>query len=115
MNPATIDRANEEACRRLYDAEPILTDVLPAGDAIHGYKANTILTSGPQLAWDDYQGGQRAAIIGSALFEGLAKDEHEADALIRAGKIEVLPCHRFNCVGSLAGGGVGGGGGVALS
>jgi hypothetical protein len=103
MNPDTVDRANEEACRRLYDAEPILTDVLPAGDAIPGYKANTILTSGPQLAWDDYQGGQRAAIIGSALFEGLAKDEHEADALIRAGKIEVLPCHRFNCVGSLAG------------
>ena len=98
-----VDRANQEAYRRLCDADPILVDVIPARDAIPQFSDDTILTSGPQLTWDDYQGGQRAAIIGSALFEGLAKDEREADALIRAGKIKVLPCHQFACVGSLAG------------
>jgi hypothetical protein len=103
MTIGTVDRANNEAYRRLCDADPLLVDVIPAAEAIAGFKTNTILTSGPQLAWDDYQGGQRAAIIGSALFEGLAKDERDADAQIRAGKIEVLPCHRFACVGSLAG------------
>jgi hypothetical protein len=103
MTADRTDRANEKACRRLEEAEPVLVDVLPARDAIPGFTSHTVLTSGPQLSWEDYQGGQRAAIIGSALFEGLARDEREADALIRAGRIEVLPCHRFACVGSLAG------------
>jgi hypothetical protein len=77
--------------------------VVPAREAVPGFKANTILTSGPQLAWKDYIGGQRAAIVGAALFEGLAKDDAEADNLIQTGKIELLPCHKLACVGSLAG------------
>lgn len=103
MNHGAIDRANQEAFRRLCAAEPILVDVLPAREAVPGLKPTSILTSGPALAWDDYEGGQRAAIVGGALFEGLAKDEDEADALIRTGTIEVAPCQRYRCIGSLAG------------
>ena len=62
-----------------------------------------ILTSGPPMAWADYSGGQRDAIIGGALFEGLAKDRDEAIAKLDAGEIEVGACHDFGCVGSLAG------------
>jgi hypothetical protein len=103
MNNNAIDRANEEAFGRLCAAEPVLVDVLPAREAVPGFKPALILTSGPSLAWDDYEGGQRNAIIGGALFEDLAKDARQVDARIRAGKIEVAPCHKFGCVGSLAG------------
>lgn len=103
MDRDVIEGANQEAFRRLCAAEPVLVDVLPAREAVPGFGPALVLTSGPALAWDDYQGGQRAAIIGGALFEGLAKDEGEADALIRAGTIEVAPCQRYGCVGSLAG------------
>jgi hypothetical protein len=98
-----IETANMDAYRKLCAADPILVDVLPAREALPNYRANTILTSGPTLDWDEYDGGQRAAIIGGALFEGLARDEMEAETLIRAGKIEVAPCHRYASVGSLAG------------
>jgi hypothetical protein len=47
--------------------------------------------------------GQRAAVIGGALFEGLAGDEKEADAKLRDGSITLGACHDYGCVGSLAG------------
>jgi hypothetical protein len=99
----TIDQANAEACGELWTADPVLVDILSAGDAVPGYTPTTILTSGPRQRWDEYEGGQRAAIIGGALFEGLAKDEDEAAALIARGDIQVAPCHEYDCVGSLAG------------
>ncbi len=100
---STIDEANDEACQKLWASDPVLTDIQSAGDAVPGFARNIILTSGPRRPWDDYEGGQRAAIIGGALFEGLANDEDEAAALISRGEIQVAPCHEFQCVGSLAG------------
>lgn len=99
----SVTEANAEAYRRLCAADPILIDVLTAGEAMPGFTPKTILTSGPRLRWEEFQGGQRAAILGGALFEGLARDEAEAEARIVSGEIEVAPCHQFNCVGSLAG------------
>ena len=99
----TIDEANADACQKLWTADPVLADIQPAGDVVTGFSRNLILTSGPRRPWSDYQGGQRAAIIGGALFEGLANDEDEAAALISNGDIQVAPCHEFHCVGSLAG------------
>ena len=59
-------------------AEPVLIDILPAVEALPGLSATTILTSGPPMAWECYEGGQRNAIIGGALFEGLAATAQEA-------------------------------------
>ena len=73
------------------------------GDFVPGFTPQTILTSGPPMTWPDYTGGQREAIIGGALFEGLAKDRNEAIAKLDAGEITVGGCHDFGCVGSLAG------------
>jgi hypothetical protein len=95
--------ANAAAFAAICNAEPLLVDVLPAIDVVPGMTADTILTSGAPLDWDDYTGGQRAAIIGGALFEGLAVDEEEADRLIRRGEIRVAVCHEHHCAGSLAG------------
>jgi hypothetical protein len=96
-------RANAEAVARLCAAEPIVVDVAPAIEAIPGYRKNLVLTSGAPLPWHEYAGGQREAIIGGALFEGLAATRDEAIAALDAGTIEVGGCHDYAAVGSLAG------------
>jgi len=97
------ERANAEALERLWAAEPVLVDVQPAGEVVPDMTAETVLTSGAPLAWDDYFGGQRSGIIGGALYEGLAADAEEAEAKIRGGEIRLATCHEHGCVGSLAG------------
>ena len=100
---AATTEANRLAFERLTQSDPVLVDVRPVGEFVAGFARNIILTSGPPMAWADYSGGQRDAIIGGALFEGLAKDRDEAIAKLDAGEIEVGACHDFGCVGSLAG------------
>lgn len=95
--------ANTQAFDRLVKADPVVVDVRPAIEVVLGLELNTILTSGPPLAWPGYTGGQREAIIGGALFEGLADSRDEAIAKLDAGGIKVAGCHDFGCVGSLAG------------
>ena len=95
--------ANRLAFERLTGSDPVLVDVRRVGDFVPGFTPQTILTSGPPMNWPDYTGGQREAIIGGALFEGLAKDRNEAIAKLDAGEIVVGGCHDFGCVGSLAG------------
>ena len=57
------DRANQEAFDRLCKSEPILVDVRQAIEVVPGMTKETLLTSGPPMAWGDYMGGQRAALI----------------------------------------------------
>ena len=95
--------ANQEAFARLTGAEPTLVDVLPAGEVVPGYTPTTILTSGPPLPWEEYEGGQRNAIAYGAMFEGLAGSVEEADRKIAAGEITIGACHHYGCVGSVAG------------
>jgi hypothetical protein len=97
------DAANREAWRRLTEAEPIARDVRPAGEVLPGMRRDLVLTSGAPLAWGDYVGGQREAIIGAALYERLAGDRDEAIRRLDAGDIRVGGCHDHGCVGSLAG------------
>jgi hypothetical protein len=98
-----IDSANDHALELLCSADPVLVDVVPAIDAVAGMTRNTILTSGAPMPWDGYSGGQRDAVIGGVMYEGLADSPEDADAAIRAGDVQVLPCQDFGCIGSLAG------------
>ena len=97
------ERANAEAHRRLCAADPMLVDILPALEALPRLHPTTILTSGPRMPWECYEGGQRNAVIGGALFEGLARSAQEAEEKLAGGEIQVAPCSEFDCVGSLAG------------
>ena len=97
------ERANETAVARMIDAEPVLVDMRPAAEVLPGMTPETVLTSGAPMPWSEYTGGQRAAVIGGALFEGLAADEEEADAKLSDGSIKLGACHDHGCVGSLAG------------
>lgn len=100
---ADTAEANRLAFERLTKSDPVLVDVRRVGDFVPGFTPQTILTSGPPMSWSDYTGGQREAIIGGALFEGLAEDRKQAIARLDAGEIVVGGCHDFGCVGSLAG------------
>jgi hypothetical protein len=97
------DQANARAVARLMDADPVLVGLRPAIEVVPDMTPTTILTSGAPMPWEQYTGGQRNAVIGGALFEGLARDAEEADAKLRDGRITLGACHDFGCVGSLAG------------
>ncbi len=96
-------KANREAFDRLTCLEPVLTDLKPAIEVLPGMTAETVLTSGPPLPWEDFEGGQREALIGGALFERLAETREQAIAGFDSGRIRVGGCHDYGCVGSLAG------------
>ena len=95
--------ANRIALQRLTEADPVLVDVAPALSVVPGMTPATILTSGAPMAWSDYYGGQRNAIIGGAIYEGLASSAEEADAKLADGRIELRATHDHGCVGSVAG------------
>jgi hypothetical protein len=97
------DAANEIAFRRMCEAEPVLVDVRPAIDVVPGMTSDLILTSGPQIPFEQYTGGQRKAVVYGALYEGLADDYETAEALFAKGELRVGACHDYGCVGSVAG------------
>jgi hypothetical protein len=103
LDVPTRNQANADAFERLTTAEPVLVDVRPAIDVVPGMTPETILTSGAPMPWERYTGGQRNAVIGGALFEGLARTPEDADAKLRDGSILLDGCHDHGCVGSLAG------------
>jgi hypothetical protein len=95
--------ANARAVAGLTGARPVLETVAPAGEVVPGMTARTVLVSGPPMPWHRYRGGQRRAVIGAVLYEGLARDVAEADVLIADGTITVRPSHDHATVGSLTG------------
>jgi hypothetical protein len=100
---ATIDQANQTAVERMMDARPLLKGVAPAKDVIPGMKPNLLLHAGPPIEWERMSGPLRGAVIGALIFEGLAKNEKEATALVTKGEIEFAPCHHHSTVGPMAG------------
>jgi hypothetical protein len=99
----TREEANVRAVQRMTAADPVLVDVLPARDVVPGMAPNLVLTSGPPHRFDQYDDGQRDAVIYGAMYEGLAANEDDAVKRIAAGEIRVAPCQAFGCIGSLAG------------
>jgi Protein of unknown function (DUF1116) len=97
------EHANQVALERLVTSDPVLVDVRRAGDVVPGMEANLVLTSGVPMSWEEYGPGQRNAVIGGALYEGLARDRPQAERMIEAGDIVVDGCHAHGCIGSLAG------------
>lgn len=102
-NHSSLAEANHEAVRRLVATKPVLVDVRNAGEAVPGFEANTILTSGPPMDWKDIVGGQREAVIGAAQYEGLGTNRQEVIKRLDTGDIVVRPCSELACVGSVAG------------
>jgi hypothetical protein len=92
--------ADAEAVSRLLTARPHLVDVRPAG-AVLGLDRGSFLHAGPPLAWDRASGPMRGALIGAALFEGLAATPDEAERMLRTAPLD--SCHHHGAVGPMAG------------
>lgn len=106
ISPAADNRrrlANEEALGMILNAYPVLVDIAAAIEVVPEMTPTTILTSGAPLDWAEYTGGQRRAILYSAVYEGLARTIEEAATLLDRGDIRVRSTQEFNCVGSVAG------------
>jgi len=98
-----IEKANEEAVKRLVSGLPVLVDVAPAGEVIPGLKDRMILHSGPPVDWQHMSGAQRGAVIGMLLFEGWARTKERAVELLENGTITFEPNHHHEAVGPMAG------------
>jgi hypothetical protein len=94
--------ANRLAVERMLAATAHLVDVRQARDVL-GLTAGEFLHAGPPVGWDRASGPLRGAVIGAALFEGLADDPQAATALAAAGQITLEPCHHRSAVGPMAG------------
>ena len=84
-------------------AQPVLVGMSTAGEAIPGMTPTTILHAGPPVTWERMCGPVRGAVMGGLIYEGLAKNLEEAEALAASGKITFAPCHHHSTVGPMAG------------
>ena len=99
-----IEEANREALRRILAADPVLSDVRRAGDAIPELDAERlVLHAGPPLGWERMCGPLRGAICGAIVFEGWARDLAAAETLVERGGVKFAPNHHFGAVGPMTG------------
>jgi len=101
---ASINEANQAVLDRIKEARPHWLGVIPAKEAIPTLQTGQkLLHAGPPIVWDDMTGPMQGACIGACLFEGWAKNEDDAVALLKNGKVEFIPCHSVSAVGPMGG------------
>ena len=107
MNPIDIkekiEAANAEAFDRIVSADPVLVDILPAGEVVPGLEDRMVLHSGPPVDWRHMSGAQRGSVIAMAIFEGWAADIRSAEDLLSHGGVRFDPNHHHDAVGPMAG------------
>jgi hypothetical protein len=97
------EAANATAIGRMLRAGARLVDVRPASEALD-LTPGTFLHAGPPLDWERASGPMRGALLGAAMFEGLADSpEHAADVFAKGNGIVLDPCHHHGAVGPMAG------------
>ncbi|MGF1733807.1 DUF1116 domain-containing protein [Photobacterium satsumensis] len=104
LNQPEVEQANQTAMDRYLAAQPMLVDVMYAGEAIPALaEKKLILHAGPPIAWHDMCGPVQGAILGAILFEKWAENLEQAEALILDGEVTFEPCHHYDAVGPMAG------------
>ena len=98
-----IADANDLAVQRLQDARPLLIGIGTAGELLPEMSERTFLHAGPPIEWRDMSGPLRGAIIGAALFEGLASDPDDAVRKVEQGAFEFAPGHERGALGPMVG------------
>jgi hypothetical protein len=99
-----INNANSQAVDIMLGGDPVLVDVVRAGDVIPALdKGKVILHAGPPIEWERMCGPMRGAIMGIAVFEGWATDLDDAEARAARGEFDFHPNHHFDAVGPMTG------------
>ncbi len=98
-----FEAANRTAVERMTAARPRLVGVASAREAITDFPDHLLLHAGPPIEWPRMSGPLRGAVIGALLYEGRAKTEEEAVALVESGEVAFEPCHHRGAVGPMAG------------
>jgi hypothetical protein len=102
-NAAKIASANKKALGRILNSKPALVGLNKAIDVIPGMRKDLVLHAGPPVKWADMCGPMRGAVMGALIYEGLARNESEAEKLAASGKVKFSPCHEHSAVGPMAG------------
>ena len=100
---ARIERANQSALARLFEADPVLVDVVRAEQVIPELRERLVLHAGPPVEWPAMCGPMRGAVAGAIVFEGWAPDLDSAMQLAASGAIRFMPNHTFGAVGPMTG------------
>jgi Protein of unknown function (DUF1116) len=99
-----IEAANETAIERVLAAQPMLVDLLTAGEAIPALAGSRlILHAGPPIEWERMCGPMRGAVAGAIVLEGWAEDVEAAERLAASGEVDFAPAHHHDAVGPMAG------------
>ncbi len=98
-----IKFANAFAVEKLLSVKPMLVDVDTALSAVPGMTPATILHAGPPIEWHRMCPPMKRAVVGAAIFEGLASSEGEAQSLVNRGKVKLSPNHHHDAVGPMTG------------
>jgi len=77
--------------------------VRPAGAVCAEIGPRRYLHAGPPIALGDIVGPARGALCGALVFEGEAADVAEADRIVAAGGVAILPCQHAGAAGAMAG------------
>lgn len=97
------DLANQRVMSIFNQAAPAIIDIQRARDVIPNMADNLILHAGPPIAWADVAGPMQGAIMGAAVYEGLAHDLETARVLLERGEIRIAPNHQHDAVAPMAG------------
>ncbi|OTO67673.1 MULTISPECIES: DUF1116 domain-containing protein [unclassified Enterococcus] len=100
-----IGKENQQVMDKIKNAQPFLTDVVPAKNVIPELNdaQKTLLHAGPPITWEAMTGPMKGSVVGAAIFEGWAESEKEVLALVEAGEIRFIPCHHVHAVGPMGG------------
>jgi hypothetical protein len=94
--------ANAQAVESMTAARASLVDVRPASECLDLERGH-FLHAGPPIGWERASGPLRGALIGAAVYEGLAATPDEAESMLAGGAFTWEPCHHRGAVGPMAG------------
>ena len=98
-----VETANARASGLYLGAQPKLSGIGSARDALPGMERRMILHAGPPIAWKRMCGPMQGAIAGAIVYEGWADDAAEARELAASGDIAFDSCHHHGAVGPMSG------------
>ena len=100
MNKEMLLAMNLKSAEFVVESDPRFVGVYRAEDVLENYSPDTILHSGPPIPYHEMCKLHQMGMRNGAILEGFAKNQKEADFLLRTGRIKVDSAMNYNTVGS---------------